>query len=96
MQELVYETMDPARSHENNSTLWANQGNSDIIEKLARSAIPLKSAAPYLSQETMTQVQSTIPGTGVITASGSTPSQAVMDAFEFDPRIMPSAAFPMT
>ena len=93
VQELAYSTVDPARSHENNSTLWGFQGNSDIVEKMARSAVPPEAAAPYLSQSAMTGVQATIPGAGTITQSGATPSQAVMDAFEFDPRIMPPAAF---
>lgn len=101
VQEIAYNPMDPARSHENNSTLWGFQGASDIVEKMVRSAVCEEQFAPYLFQSgnpagdtrpTMTKVQTEVSGAGTITAANGNPSQAVMDAFEFREELIPSGA----
>ncbi len=92
VQELAFDDMSPTRSHENNSTLHGFQGSSDIVEKLQRSAVCPEADAPYLSQDLMQAVQSTIPGGATITKAPEDPSQAVMDAFELSDALIPFAA----
>jgi len=92
VQELVYDDMSAARTHENNSTLWDGQGATDIIVKMSESAVPPEAAAPYLDQPQLVAVQNRIQNGGSITAPGGDPLQSVMDAFELDDALIPPAA----
>ena len=74
---------------ENNSSTWGFQGSADIVDRLARAAIPDEAACPYLSQADMNALLDSMPGVGPLTESSS---QAAMDAFEFDDRHIPLAA----
>jgi hypothetical protein len=75
---------------ENNSSMWGFQGSSDIIDKLARAAIPEESACPYLSEAAMQNVIDQMPGLAPLTETMST--QENLDGFEFDDRHIPMAA----
>lgn len=80
-----------ASQHENNSSYWGFQGASDIIEKLARSAIPDESAARYLLAAEMEALRVATPGAGDLVTADSTP-QSQLDAFEFAEGHIPTAA----
>lgn len=83
---LLTDWVNSPASIENNSTLTGFQGSSDIVDKLARFAIPDEIDAPYLTQAQMVAIRDTIP------AAGNLMTQAQNDAFEFDDQIMPMVA----
>ncbi|MEV8096924.1 hypothetical protein [Kitasatospora sp. NPDC085879] len=82
-----YETSTVA--HENNSSYWGFQGCSDLVDKLARSAVPAESAAPYLDGPAMDALHTGTPASGSLDW-GSTQEQ--LDAFEFAEGHVPTAA----
>lgn len=89
--ELFPDHLTDSRQYENNSSYWGFQGNSGIVSKLARSAIPDEAAAPYLSQADMDALNGgVIPGTGSDAEDSTT--QEELDALEFSERHIPTAA----
>ena len=87
--ELYANYMTTPSPHENNSSFWGFQGSSDLIDKLARAAIPTEAAAPYLNDVAMEQLRVATPAAGTL-AEGS--SQEALDAFEFQERHIPTRA----
>lgn len=73
---------------ESNSSMWGFQGCSDIVDRMARSAIPDEAVCPYLDDPDMQNVFNTL-GISPLT---DTSSQADMDLFEFDQRHIPLGA----
>lgn len=74
-------------SVENNTSLWGFQGSSDIVDKMARFAVPVESICPYLSDARMSAVQMETPGAGLLNVT-----QEAFDAFEFSEKHIPTAA----
>lgn len=87
--ELHPDYMTGASPHENNSSYWGFQGSSDIVDKLARAAVPGEAAAAYLDGPEIDQVKAT---TACGQLEGGTSSQEELDAFEFDERHIPTPA----
>ncbi|ANI40341.1 hypothetical protein MYVA_3198 [Mycolicibacterium vaccae 95051] len=81
----------PKLLHENNSSFWGFQGSSDIVTKLARSAIPLERHARYLSHSDMNTLRLNTPGAGALISEESTP-QSQIDAFEYTQGHIPLAS----
>lgn len=79
--ELYSDYTTTTSPHENNSSYWGFQGGSDIVDKLARAAIPTEAAAPYLDGPAMTQLLQATPAAG--TLDPNTATQEQLDAFEF-------------
>ncbi|SHF84771.1 C1 family peptidase [Streptoalloteichus hindustanus] len=69
----------PAR-HENNSSYWGFQGSSDIVDLLARAAIPEESLVPYLSGADMDRLRTSTPACGNLDWNST---QEELDAFEY-------------
>jgi hypothetical protein len=84
--ELFSDYMTTSATIENNSSIWGFQGSSDIIDKMARFAVPEESACPYLAD---TQMQALLAATP---AAGSLSNQEELDAFEFAEGHIPTAA----
>ncbi|MER7582610.1 hypothetical protein [Kitasatospora sp. NPDC097691] len=87
--ELYPDYVGNTTPHENNSSYWGFQGSSDIVDKLARSAIPVESLAPYLDGPAMDRLRIDTPASGSL---DWTSSQEQLDSFEFHERHVPTAA----
>lgn len=75
--------------HENNSSYWGFQGNSNIVQKLTLVAVPDEASAPYMSLSDMDALKAKIPASGDLDLNST---QRQLDAFEFDTRHIPLAA----
>jgi len=84
--ELFVDYMTNSLPYENNSSMWGFQGSSDIIDKMARFAVPTRVDCPYLNGSQMTALQAATPGAGTLS------TQEEMDALEFSERHIPTAA----
>ena len=83
----------PTVLHENNSSLWGFEGSSDIVGKLARSAIPRGHYAPYLSDAKMRALRQNTPAAGQVPDQNtSSVTQPELDAFEFAEGHIPLAS----
>ncbi|RSM81569.1 hypothetical protein DMH04_27175 [Kibdelosporangium aridum] len=78
--ELYPDYMTTPVRHENNSSYWGEQGSCDLIDKLARAAIPAESLAPYLDSGPMENLRLANPACGALTWEAT---QEEVDAFEF-------------
>ncbi|MEV4317171.1 C1 family peptidase [Actinocrispum sp. NPDC049592] len=78
--ELYDDYMTTTVPHENNSSYWGFQGSSDIVDKLARSAIPVESLAPYGDGPAWERLRTDNPGCGALDWNSS---QEQLDVFEF-------------
>lgn len=87
--EIYGDYMNSNVPHENNSSYWGNQGNSSIVEVMARIAIPEERFAPYLDQPQLDTIRTSLPAVGSL-AWQSTQEQ--LDAFEYDERNIPTEA----
>jgi hypothetical protein len=83
---LLNDWVNSPSSIENNSTLIGFQGSSDMVDKLARFAVPDEDDAAYLTQAQMVAIRDTMP------AAGNMMTQPQNDAFEFDNQILPMVA----
>jgi hypothetical protein len=88
--ELYPDYLTNPSPHENNSSYWGFQGSSDVIDKLARAAIPDEAAAPYLDEAAMDQLRTNIPESGSLDIGTATQEQ--LDAFEFSAGLIPTQA----
>ncbi len=73
--ELYSDYVTSAVAHENNSSFWGFQGSSDIVDKLARAAIPDETAAPYVDQPALDQLRQSIPA-GNLDSPGTSSSSS--------------------
>ncbi|WP_370947137.1 C1 family peptidase [Amycolatopsis sp. cg5] len=87
--ELYGDYASSTTPHENNSSYWGFQGSSDIIDHIARAAIPAESYAPYLDGWRMDQLKTATPACGNLDWNSS---QEQLDAFEFLTANIPTAA----
>lgn len=87
--ELYGDYMTSTVPHENNSSYWGGQGNSGIVELMARIAVPEERFAPYLEQNQLDAIRTALPGAGDL---GWTSTQEQLDLFEFDERNIPQEA----
>ncbi|GAA2248047.1 hypothetical protein GCM10010232_39190 [Streptomyces amakusaensis] len=74
---------------ENNSSYWGFQGCSDIVDKLARTALPEESLAPYLDGWAMDLLRHATPASGSL---GPGCVQEEVDAFEYLEAHVPTRA----
>jgi hypothetical protein len=88
--ELYPDYLTTTVPHENNSSYWGFQGSSDIVDKLARAAIPEESAAPYLDGPAMEALKQSTPAAGDLVFATATQEQ--LDTFEFTEGLVPTAA----
>lgn len=88
--ELLDDFVTSARPYENNSTFWGFQGASGLCSKFERTGLPERVLAPYLSQAQLVALRDQIPGAGTLDEATST--QANLDAFDLDDRIVPRRA----
>lgn len=86
--ELYADYVTSTVPHENNSSFWGFQGSSDIVDKLARAAIPDEAAAPYVDQPALDRLRQSIPAGNLDWDS----SQEELDVFEFHESHIPTAA----
>lgn len=84
--ELFPNYVTDTRPYENNTSMTGFQGSSDIVDKMARYAVPEATAARYLSGAEMQAIKDSIPAAGNLT------NQPELDAFEFDERHVPTSA----
>nr|WP_052478872.1 hypothetical protein [Kibdelosporangium sp. MJ126-NF4]CEL21011.1 hypothetical protein [Kibdelosporangium sp. MJ126-NF4]CTQ95475.1 hypothetical protein [Kibdelosporangium sp. MJ126-NF4] len=87
--ELYPDYMTTSVPHENNSSYWGFQGNADIVDKLARAAIPAESLAPYLDGGPMETLRVNNPACGTLTWEAT---QEQVDTYEFLEGHVPTAA----
>ncbi len=84
--ELHENYLDSGLVVENNTSLWGFQGSSDIVDKMARFAVPVEHACRYLSQAQMLALQASIPAAAMLN------SQEAFDAFEYAEGHIPTRA----
>ena len=72
---------------ENNTSTTGFQGAGDIVQKFARSPLPVEADAPYMTDAQMRQLQASIPEAGP-----GFDTQEQRDAFEYDVAHIPTAA----
>jgi len=87
--ELYTNYMTTPTQHENNSSYWGFRGSSDIVDKLARAAIPEEVAAPYLVDIAMDQLKADTPACRALNDAST---QWELDAFEWLEALVPVAA----
>lgn len=91
--ELVSDYLTTTRRYENNSSFWGFRGNSEIVRFLATVAIPDEAACPYLTQVQLAQIVTAIGTVNELTTEDvAPPSQAQVDRFEYDERVLPQGA----
>jgi hypothetical protein len=88
--ELYPDYVTTSLQHENNSSYWGFQGSSDIVDKLARAAVPEESLAPYLDGTSMDQLKADTPACGNLVFETAT--QEELDALEFAEGMVPTPA----
>jgi len=71
---------------ENNTSMTGFQGSSDMVDRMARFAVPDEAVAPYLLAAGMTALQASIPAAGMLG------NQEQYDALEFAEGHVPTAA----
>lgn len=89
VMELYGDYAQSTTPHENNSSYWGFQGSSDIIDHIARAAIPAESHAPYLFGGRMEELRVATPACGNLDWNST---QEQLDAFEFLEAHIPTAA----
>ena len=75
-----------ASTVENNSSATGFQGSSDMVDRMARFAVPDHALAPYLLDAQMKALQASIPAAGMLS------NQEQYDALEFAEGHVPTAA----
>jgi len=88
-QELYTDYMTNPAPHENNSSFWGGQGDSGVIENLARVAVPEESFAPYLDQPALENIRISNAACGNLDWNST---QEQLDTFEYNLQNIPQEA----